>query len=156
MVAPLAVLALWWDHRDWGSANWLSGRKIRLGRRPVPLWSFLSGGLLVAMGALTIVLAFTNAGMSTDGWAARTAAGLRHWTALILDGAATVPGLITSLAVLGALAWLIVRAVRGPRTGTEVAPAEITPAETSPAETHPADACCATEPDPEHPTKENA
>lgn len=54
MVAPLAVLALVWDKRDWGSGRWLSGRQVSIGvgrlRRRVPLATAASGLLLVAMG----------------------------------------------------------------------------------------------------------
>src|SRR5438132_676891 len=47
MVAPMAVLALAWEGRDWGSSRLLSGRKVRLGvgrfGRVMPLGTVASG-----------------------------------------------------------------------------------------------------------------
>lgn len=154
MVAPLAALALLWDKRDWGSVNWLARRTVPLGRRRVPMWSFLSGVLLVAMGVLTIVLAFTNAGMSTDGWAARTAAELRHWSAQLLDAVSGIPGIITSLAVIAALTLLIVRAVRGKgsaRHATDPATANDTEVTEPAGNSAPSPAACCAEHEPAAP-----
>ncbi|MQA80267.1 MAG: cytochrome c biogenesis protein CcdA [Streptosporangiales bacterium] len=82
MVAPLATLALVWDRRDWSSSRWLHGRQItvRLGplRRDMSLGHALAGGVLVAMGALTVVLAFTGPSMPNSGWRVTLAADLQH------------------------------------------------------------------------------
>ncbi|WP_211240433.1 cytochrome c biogenesis CcdA family protein [Haloglycomyces albus] len=122
MVAPLAVLALLWDKRDWGSANLLSSKSVtwRIGgrRKTVPMWSVLSGGVMAAMGALTFILAFTDQGMDPAGWQARVAAALRHFSARLQEALASVPGIITSLLIFVALGWVIYKAVRGLRGGT--------------------------------------
>jgi cytochrome c biogenesis protein CcdA len=114
MVAPLCALALLWDRRDWGSSRLLAGRSVtlRLGRigRTVPLWAMISGGLMVAMGVLTIVLAVNRPAMATDGWQIRMTAWLGHAAALVTDALSFLPGWATSLLVLGALAALVLAA----------------------------------------------
>src|SRR6266446_5224349 len=61
MVAPLAVLALVWERRDWGSSRLLHGRRVRVGvgwlNRTMPLGTLASGGVLAGMGVLTLVTA---------------------------------------------------------------------------------------------------
>lgn len=119
MVAPLAGLALVWDRRDWGSARMLNGRTLtwRVGAwwRSVPLSGVLSGGLLLAMGLLTIALAFRRQSMATDGWQVRVSATLAHWAAVLRNGLAGVPGPVLTVLVLGSLAALITVAVRAAR-----------------------------------------
>lgn len=116
MVAPLCLLALLWDRRDWGSTRLLAGRSVRLRvggwRRRVPLWAVISGGLMVAMGALTIVLAFYRPAMATDGWQVRFTAWLNHVVAVVLRALTFIPGWVSALAVLGALASLVLLALR--------------------------------------------
>ncbi|MGH3519668.1 MAG: cytochrome c biogenesis CcdA family protein [Haloechinothrix sp.] len=126
MVAPLCLLALLWDRRDWGSTRLLTGRSVsvRLGpwRRQVPLWALISGGLMVAMGLLTIVLALYRPAMATDGWQVQVTAWLNHVVAVVVRTIAFIPGWVTAVAVLGALAALIVLARRGrtaPQTSDE-------------------------------------
>ncbi|QGK70257.1 cytochrome c biogenesis protein CcdA [Allosaccharopolyspora coralli] len=83
MVAPLMALAFLWDRRAARKASsWMEGRRIqvRLGRwsRQIPLGYALSGGLLVLMGALTLVLAVSGTGMSSTGWQLRISADIQH------------------------------------------------------------------------------
>lgn len=83
MVAPLMVLAFLWDRRAARKASsWMEGRRIqlRLGRwsRRIPLGYALSGGLLIVMGELTLVLAATGTGMSSTGWQLRISADIQH------------------------------------------------------------------------------
>jgi cytochrome c biogenesis protein CcdA len=138
MVAPLSALALVWDRRDWGTGR-LTGRSvpIRLGpvRRNVPLGSVLSGGLLIAMGVLTVVLAARGPSMGSA-WQLRLTAWLDHLSHTILSGLDWMPGAVGTLLVFGALAALVLPAIRQRRT----APA----ADDSPPQTvTPADAeCC--------------
>src|SRR6266568_7020457 len=72
MVAPLAVLALVWERRDWGSSRLLHGRRVRVGfgrlARTMPLGSAASGVVLIGMGALTVVTAVTGPSMPSSGW----------------------------------------------------------------------------------------
>lgn len=119
MVAPLAVLALVWDRRDWGSSRLLIGRQVAVGvgrfRRTVPLASVLSGGLLVAMGALTIVLAIRGPSMPTNGWQVRFTAWLDHQAATVERALSALPPWLPAFVIFAALALLVVYAVRGSR-----------------------------------------
>ena len=125
MVAPLVVIALLWDRRDWGSSRLLSGRSVtwRLGRltRTLPLGYALSGGLLVLMGALTIALAPRGPGMANQGWQVETSAALQHTASLVARALSGVPGWVTALLVLSALAYFLRAALRRP--AAEAAPA---------------------------------
>jgi len=111
MVAPLAVLALVWDKRDWGSSKLLSGRRVTLGlgrfRRTLPLASVLSGGLLVAMGILTIVLAVRGPSMPTDGWQVRFTAWLDHTASGVERALAWLPAWIPGLVIVASLVALV-------------------------------------------------
>jgi cytochrome c-type biogenesis protein len=118
MVAPLAVLALVWDRRDWGNSRLLGGRTVtvRLGRlrHNLPLSSLLSGGLLAAMGVLTIGLAIRGPAMG-GGWQVRVSAWLDHTSSQIQDGLSWLPGWSSALLVFAALAGLFVMAARARR-----------------------------------------
>lgn len=119
MVAPLTVLALVWDRRDWGSAKLLSGRAVtwRFGNhhRQVPISAIISGLLLLLMGLLTIVLAFRRQSMGTNGWQVRVSAALTHGSSLVRDALSWVPSPVLSALVLGALLTLVVLALRSAR-----------------------------------------
>lgn len=134
MVAPLTVLALVWDRRDWGAARLLGGRAVtwRLGRvqRRVPLSAVLSGALLVVMGVLTVVLAFRRQGMATDGWQVRVSAELDHAATVIRNAVDWIPGPLLSALVLGSLAALVVLAVRAARRQGDAADADLRSSDT--------------------------
>lgn len=114
MVAPLAALALLWDRRDWG-AGWLSSRSVTLHlgrvRRRVPLGSALSGGVLIAMGILTLVLAARGPSMGS-GWQLRFTAWLDHVGRTVLRALSWLPGAVGTALVFAALAALVVVAAR--------------------------------------------
>lgn len=116
MVAPLAVLALLWDRHQWGHSSILSGRTLTIGwgrfRRAVPLATALSGILLVAMGALTLVLAVRGPAMATDGWQVRMTAALNHASSSLQRAIDWVPGWLTAAVVTAALAGFVYAAVR--------------------------------------------
>ncbi len=114
MVAPLAVLAMIWDRRRWDSARLVNRRvRLRLGplRRELPLGTAVSGGLLVAMGLLTLGLAAAGPGMSS-GWQARIAGWLDHSRAVVLDILRWLPGWLTAGLVFAALAGVLLLAWR--------------------------------------------
>jgi cytochrome c-type biogenesis protein len=125
MVAPLSVLALVWDTRDWGQSRLLGGRSLtwhlRGHARRLPSSAVISGGLLMAMGVLTVVLAFRRPSMGADGWQVRVSAALTHAASVVRTDLAWVPGPVLSAVVLGALTYLVVRAIRArrPRDMTE-------------------------------------
>ncbi|MQA03874.1 MAG: cytochrome c biogenesis protein CcdA [Streptosporangiales bacterium] len=119
MVAPLAALALVWDRRDWSSSRWLHGRQVtmRLGplRRRMALGHALAGGLLVVMGALTVVLAFTGPSMPNTGWRVRFAADLQHAAAVVTEVLGWIPGWVFGLVLLAAAVLLVRAAFRRTR-----------------------------------------
>lgn len=134
MVSPLTVLALVWDRRDWGSSRLLSAHQLSLGhgrfRRQLPLASALSGGLMVAMGILTVVLAVRGPSMPTDGWQVRLTAWLGHIASSVERDLSWMPPWIPGMLILAALAWLIWRGTRPlnrPRSATGDAPSTPAP-----------------------------
>ena len=126
MVAPLALIALVWDRRDWGSSRLLGARSVSLlGGRRVPLATVISAGLMVLMGALTSILAVTGQGMATSDWQVETAARLQHLASLTLDALAWVPGWAGAAAVLGSLALLVVVGLRRRRDSADPATPDV-------------------------------
>lgn len=114
MVAPLALLAVLWERRDWSSSRLLHGRDVTvplLRPRRITLGTLASGLLLVGMGLLTGVIAFTGPGMGNGGWRIRIAADLQHAAAVATRLLSWLPGwaflLLLTVAVV-----LLVREVR--------------------------------------------
>lgn len=137
MVAPLAVLALVWDKRDWGSSRLLSGRSVRIrgfGREhAVPLASVLSGSILMAMGVLTIVLAVRGPSMPTDGWQVRLTAWLDHRASQVERGLGFMPTWLPAIAILLALGALLRFGLRrGTPTTATSSPAPVSDSDGSP------------------------
>ena len=122
MVAPLAVIAVVWDRRDWGSTRLLRDRSITipLTRRVVPLATALSAALMILMGALTSALAVSGQGMATSDWQVRIAAQLQHVAAVALSGLSWLPGWAGTVIVLGSLGLLVRLALRQRRKRTEI------------------------------------
>lgn len=119
MVAPLCLLAMIWDRRNWGDSRLLSTRTIAIwpGSNHRLAWITVASGLLmIAMGSLTFVLALRGPGMTTDGWQVQVTAGLDHVAAVIQRFLSFAPGWIYSGLVLGALALLIWRALKQKHT----------------------------------------
>ncbi|MFF5191338.1 redoxin domain-containing protein [Streptomyces anthocyanicus] len=141
MVAPLVVIALAWERGHRGPAKLLEGRQVplRLGpwRRRVPLGDLLSGGLLVAMGVLTSVLAFTGSEMSASGWRVRLSADLTHFASRITDALSWLPGWVVALAAAAALVLLIRRTLRPAAPAAAQSDGADAPGPAAPA------ACCA-------------
>lgn len=132
MVAPLCALALVWDKKDWGASRLLSARTVPLwpgAARRVPLVTLLSGGLMIVMGLITVVIAVQGPGMAPDGWQVEVTAALNHAATSIQDFLSFVPGWISTIAVFAVLAVLLWKAARrrkaaGERSESGVAPAE--------------------------------
>jgi cytochrome c-type biogenesis protein len=117
MVTPLAVLALAWEGRDWGSSRLLSGRTVRLGigrfGRSMPLGTAASGLVLLAMGVLTLVTAVTGPSMGSSGWRETMTAWLQHASSVTGRALSWLPGwavLLLLAVVAAALAWAARRA----------------------------------------------
>jgi cytochrome c-type biogenesis protein len=123
MVAPLCVLALLWDRRDWGSSRLFTAaaRPVRIGRLRVALSAVISGAVLAVLGVLTIVIAFTGPDMGTNGWQAQLTAWLGHVAATVRNGLAWLPGWAGLVLVFLALLGVVWAALRH-RAGQDEAP----------------------------------
>jgi cytochrome c biogenesis protein CcdA len=126
MVVPLLVIALLWDRYEWRRSRVLRGRTLTLrafGRaRHVHSTALLSGLLLMAMGMLVVVLAFTGTEMPRGGWQADLSARLQHYGRVVLSSVDGVPGWVTALVVfagLGLLAWKAICQVAGASAESE-------------------------------------
>jgi cytochrome c-type biogenesis protein len=121
MVAPLCLLALVWDSRDWGNSRLLKSRPVtlRLPRRSwqVPLPTLLSGLVMTGMGVLTGVLAITGPSVPTSGWQVTLTARLNHLASVIGKALAWLPGWSVAALIAASVAVLILTARR--RTTTE-------------------------------------
>ncbi len=116
MVVPLAMIALLWDRHQDRLAPLLTGRlvRLRLGswQRRLPLGNALSGLLLIAMGVLAGVLAFTSTAMPTEGWQIRVSAWLQHASSGAVDALSWLPGWVLAAVLIVGAAALIRRARR--------------------------------------------
>ena len=121
MVVPLFAIALLWDRRDWGNSRLLRSRSvsIRLGglRATVGIASIVSGALLVGMGVLVTVIAFTGPAMDQSGWQAQLGARLDHYASRATAWLGHAPGwiylVVLVLGVTG-LARVAMRQVAAP------------------------------------------
>ncbi|MBB5161729.1 cytochrome c biogenesis CcdA family protein [Mycobacterium sp. AZCC_0083] len=127
MVTPLAVTALLWDKRRERATRLLTERtvRLRLGRwhRRMLLGSALSGLLMITMGVLAVVLAFTGPGMPSGGWQTELSAWLQHISSVALTSLSWIPGWVLLAALLVGLAVLIRRALRTSAKRTTLAAA---------------------------------
>lgn len=115
MVAPLCILALVWDRKNWGSTFLLSSKTIALwpgSKRRLAWVTVISGFLMIAMGFITVVLAIRGPGMATNGWQLEVTAALGHTAAVIQRFLSFAPGWIYSIMVLGAVALLVWMAIK--------------------------------------------
>ena len=128
MVAPLCILALVWDRKNWGNSRLLSAHKVALwpgSKRRLPWVSLVSGFLMIAMGLLTIVLAIRGPGMATNGWQVEVTAALGHAATIIQRSLSFAPGWIYSVLVLGSLALLIWKTINHRNKGGQSANEEV-------------------------------
>ncbi|MDQ2706467.1 MAG: cytochrome c biogenesis protein CcdA [Actinomycetota bacterium] len=114
MVAPLGLAGYWWERHCERATRLLTTRTVtaRLGRgsRALPLGTLLSGLLMIGMGTLAIVLAFTGPAMASDGWQTRAAATLQHLATRAADALLWVPGWAVALVLAVGLITLVRRA----------------------------------------------
>ena len=119
MVAPLAVIALVWERRDWGSSRLLHGRRVRVGfgrlARTMPLGTAASGVVLIGMGVVTLVTAVTGPSMSSSGWRETMTAFLQHVSSVTARGLSWLPGWAVLLVLAALAAALATQARRGRR-----------------------------------------
>ena len=115
MVAPLFVIALLWERRDWAASRLFRPRTYtwRIGplRRTVSGTSLASGVLLSAMGAATVAIAFRGEAMpATSDWQADAAVWLQRVGAAVTGALGWIPGWAGALLVLTLVAALGYRA----------------------------------------------
>lgn len=136
MVAPLAAAAVLWDRRRERATRLFTDRTVhlRLGgwRRSLALGTAASGVLLIGMGVLAVVLAFTDSGMPNSGWQVEASVWLQHAASVIGDTLSWLPGWAIGLFLLVGFGLVVRRALR-------TRPTRPTPSEALPR-------CCA-EPD---------
>jgi cytochrome c-type biogenesis protein len=116
MVAPLFLIALWWERHDWPASRLFQPRSFtwRIGpvRRTVTGTGLASGLLLVAMGVATVWIAVSGSPMAPPGgWQARLSAWLQHAAAVATRTLAWLPGWAGWLLLGGAVGLLAWRAV---------------------------------------------
>lgn len=116
MVAPLAAAAVLWDRRRERATRLFTDRTIhlRLGawRHPLALGTAVSGVLLVGMGALAVVLAFTESGMPSGGWQVEASVWLQHAASIVGDTLSWLPGWAIGLLLLTGFGLVARRALR--------------------------------------------
>lgn len=124
MVAPLCLLALVWDRRDWGNSRLLAPRPVRLrvpGRSwQVPLPTLLSGLVMTGMGVLTGVLAVTGPSMPTSGWQVTLTASLNHAASVTGSALSWLPGWAVAAVIAVTVAALILTARRRTAGGSVI------------------------------------
>jgi cytochrome c-type biogenesis protein len=132
MVAPLFLIALWWERHDWQTSRLLRPRSFTLRvagvRRAVSGTGLASGVLLLAMGGATVWIALTGTPMAPPGgWQARLSGWLDHAGAVTVRVLAWLPGWAAALLLAVAallLGWRALRQVgwleARPRTTTHV------------------------------------
>src|SRR6266536_2000922 len=128
MVAPLFLLALWWERRDWQTSRLLRPRSLtwRIGgvRRTVSGTGLASGLLLVAMGGATVWIALTGSPMApAGGWQARLSAWVQHAGTVVVRALAWLPGWAAWL-LLATAAGLLAWRASGRSAGGTPAPAK--------------------------------
>lgn len=115
MVAPLCVLALVWDRKDWSNSRLLAARSVPVwpgAARRISVATLLAGVLMIGMGILTVIIALQGPGMAPDGWQVEVTAFLNHTAASILRFLSFIPGWVFTIIVFAALAGLLLKALR--------------------------------------------
>ncbi len=124
MVAPLLVLAYFWDRLDLANHAIVRGRRLdlRIGRLRHSLHStnLLAGVMFIAMGVLISVLAFNGGATSASSAQVRFSAALTRAADRFLSLAGGVPDAVFGLLIFGGALYLLARAFppvgRGLRT----------------------------------------
>jgi cytochrome c biogenesis protein CcdA len=124
MVAPLAMVALLWDKRRERASRILTDRQLwlRVGpwRLEIALGNALSGFLMIAMGVLAVVLAFTGPEMPSGGWQTELSAWLQHISSVASQSMSWLPGWALLVVISGGLVLLLRRALRIPATPASI------------------------------------
>src|SRR5207237_4380816 len=111
MVAPLFLIAVLWDRRDWRKSCLFRPRSFtwHVGplKRRISGTNLTSGVLLALIGAATVWIALTGPSMpSGNGWQAVLSARLQHYGKVITDALSWLPGWAATLILLASVALL--------------------------------------------------
>jgi cytochrome c-type biogenesis protein len=116
MVFPLFLIALLWDQFNWNESKLLRGRRFvfQMAGRQLSVHStaLVSGVILIGMGGVVIWIATRGNSMPTSGWQVSLSAHLQHYAHVLTQWAQTLPGWITGIAIVAALAALAWKALR--------------------------------------------
>lgn len=127
MVAPLFLISLLWESRDWSASRLFRPRTFTYGmgplRRTITGTSLASGILLVLMGAATLYVGLAYDAMPTpSGWQATLSVRLQHYGQTLTEALSWVPGwaaAIFLLVVVALLAWRALKQVTAEPVGKE-------------------------------------
>lgn len=122
MVAPLFVISLLWERRDWRSSRLFRPRSFtwRIGplRRTISGTGLASGVLLTLMGIATLWIGVRGSSMpASTGWLATLSARLQHYGHVVTDALAWIPNWVAVLVLVALVGLLIRRARRQLPTG---------------------------------------
>ena len=138
MVFPLFILALVWDRFNWGESRLIRGRRLRLTAfghsYSLQTTSLVAALLLLGMGVFTLVIAAQGNSMSSGGRQGELSANLQHYEHIALVWAGRLPGIVTGLVVIGALAalaWVAVNQAARPNDDEPIDHTETATEETS-------------------------
>lgn len=117
MVAPLFLIAVLWDRRDWRKSRLFRPRTFSYHVGPVKRrisgTNLASGVLLAVMGVATFWVALTGPAMpSGTGWQTRLSLQLQHYGKVITDALSGVPGWVATLVLLTVVVLLARSATR--------------------------------------------
>lgn len=117
MVAPLFIISLLWDRRDWRTSRLYRPASLTWGigplRRTISITNFAGGLLLAAMSGWMLWAAFFTDGMTpTSGWQLRVSARLQHYGSEVTDALAWLPGWSAVLILAALVALMARRAMR--------------------------------------------
>lgn len=117
MVAPLFVISLLWERRDWRSSRLFHPRsfRFRLGpiHRQVSATNLISGALLAVMGAWSLRNGLTNSAMpGLTGWQAWLSLKLQGLGRTLNGGLDWMPNWLAVLALVAVILVLVRHAIR--------------------------------------------
>ncbi|MBA2237655.1 MAG: cytochrome c biogenesis protein CcdA [Lysobacter sp.] len=116
MVAPLVIVSLLWDRRDWSQSRLFHPRffTVRLGRgrHTITGTALASGALLSVMGIFAVWVGLAGRSMTSSGWQARVSLELQRIGRRVTDALDWLPGWTGWLLLIAVLALTTRTALR--------------------------------------------
>ena len=117
MVAPLFIMAWFWDGFDWRIKRIARGKVFTLNilgfKRSVHIASLGGGIVLVGIGSLVLFTAFNGTSTPSKGWQVTMSVWLEHISHEMLVFLGLFPGWLSALAILTVLAGTVWKIYRG-------------------------------------------